>query len=196
MKGNTRMILTQEDKVLLLQIARNTLNNHLNNIQNEKYESSNSLQQKYGAFVSLHIAKSLRGCIGNMIGYSPLVDTIQKMAIASAFKDPRFPPVNKKEIEKLKIEISVLSPLHKIASIDEIEIGIHGLYLTKGLSSGVFLPQVAIEQGWNKIEFLSNCCYKAGLYDGEAWKDKDTKISVAIFEVVIISFFPRYSAGR
>ena len=95
------------------------------------------------------------------------------MAIASATEDSRFLPVTAKEIDKLEIEISVLSPMKKIFSVDEIVLGKHGIYIKKGYYSGTFLPQVATETGWSKEEFLGHCARdKAGLgWDG--WKDAD-----------------------
>jgi hypothetical protein len=121
----------------------------------------------------------LRGCIGQFITDKPLYKTIQEMAISSSTKDYRFSPVKADEINKIEIEISVLSPLKLIKSIDEIEIGKHGIYIKKGYASGTFLPQVATETGWTKEQFLGHCSQdKAGMgWDG--WKDADIYIYTA-----------------
>jgi AmmeMemoRadiSam system protein A len=99
------------------------------------------------------------------------------MAEQAAFHDPRFPPVRSDELEDLKIEISVLTPLKKIDSEDDIEIGKHGIVIVRYSSVGLLLPQVATEYGWDRTEFLENCCLKAGLAR-ESWKDKQTEIYI------------------
>jgi AmmeMemoRadiSam system protein A len=99
------------------------------------------------------------------------------MAEAAAFRDPRFTPVTEKELSDLDIEISVLTPLKKITDVREIEIGKHGIYIKKGWLSGLLLPQVATEYGWDGETFLENTCMKAGL-PTTAWQDKDTEIYI------------------
>jgi AmmeMemoRadiSam system protein A len=99
------------------------------------------------------------------------------MALAAAFQDSRFKPVTKNELAALEIEISVLTPLKKIASVDEIEVGKHGIYIMKGGHSGILLPQVATENNWDRKTFLEHTCTKAGLPD-TAWKDKNTEIYI------------------
>ena len=99
------------------------------------------------------------------------------MAEAAALRDPRFPPVNEKELPDLEIEISVLTPLKKIADVSEIEVGKHGIYIKKGWNSGLLLPQVATEYGWNRQTFLEHTCQKAGL-PSNAWKEKGTEIYI------------------
>jgi AmmeMemoRadiSam system protein A len=106
-----------------------------------------------------------------------------EMAQSAAFNDPRFSPLSFDELNEIDIEISVLTPLKKIKSIDEIQLGKHGIYIKKGLRSGTFLPQVATETGWTLEEFLGHCAQdKAGIgYYG--WKDPDTEIY--IYEAII-----------
>jgi len=99
------------------------------------------------------------------------------MAVAAAFDDPRFPPLKAEELKDLELEISVLSPLKKIRDIHEIEVGKHGLYIVRGYHSGLLLPQVAIEYGWDRETFLEETCYKAGL-PPDAWRDAQTEIYV------------------
>jgi AmmeMemoRadiSam system protein A len=105
------------------------------------------------------------------------------MAVEAAVGDPRFLAVELTQLPKIKIEISVLSPLQKIDSPDEIKMGVHGVLIKRGFRSGVFLPQVATETGWSKEEFLSNLCLqKAGIPSG-AWQDKATEIYVFTAEI-------------
>ena len=167
---------TKEEKKTLLGIARNTIvlyiNEHKTPDVDDKNFSSN-LKMHAGAFVTLKEKGELRGCIGRFTADIPLWKVVQEMAIASSTEDTRFMPVTAKEIDKLEIEISVLSPMKKIYSPDEIILGKHGIYIKKGYYSGTFLPQVATETGWSKEEFLGHCARdKAGLgWDG--WKDAE-----------------------
>ncbi len=131
--------------------------------------------KKLGAFVSLHCGGKLRGCIGYIIGTKPLVDTVREMAIAAAFRDPRFPPLHKDEFCDLDIEISVLSPITEVESVGEIQVGRDGLIISRGGRQGLLLPQVPGEYGWTREQFLEHTCYKAGL-PGDAWKHAGTKI--------------------
>jgi len=99
------------------------------------------------------------------------------MAAAAAFQDPRFPPVTKKELKDLDIEISVLTPFEQITDVNKIEVGKHGIYMERGFYSGLLLPQVATEYGWGRETFLEHTCRKAGL-PPDAWKDKETRIYI------------------
>ncbi|HCM28333.1 MAG: AMMECR1 domain-containing protein [Treponema sp. GWB1_62_6] len=119
-----------------------------------------------GAFVSLHMGHSLRGCIGHMSATNSLVRTIREMSIAAAFEDPRFPPLNRGELDSCSIEISVLSPMEECPDPKEVIVGTHGVYLIHRGRSGVFLPQVPGEQGWDRDEYLNQLCRKAGLEPG------------------------------
>ena len=124
-----------------------------------------------GAFVTLKKEGKLRGCIGCFSPKEPLFKVVEKMTIAAATQDSRFPEVGMDELSKIIIEISVLSPLKQIISIDEIELGKHGICIVKGRSSGTYLPQVANETGWNKEEFVEHCSHdKAGI-GWTGWKD-------------------------
>jgi AmmeMemoRadiSam system protein A len=105
------------------------------------------------------------------------------MAEAAALNDHRFPPVSPEELDALDLEISVLTPLRKISDVNEIETGKHGIVLKKGYHQGVFLPQVATEQGWDRTTFLNQICFKAGIRDKNCWKDKDTEIFIFSAEV-------------
>jgi len=139
-----------------------------------------TLQQKCGAFVSLHKQGRLRGCIGHFGEDMPLYEIVAEMARAAAFEDPRFLPVTRDELDDLDIEISVLTPMRRIQSLDEFELHRHGIYIRKGYRSGTFLPQVADEVNWTKEEFVGHCSQdKAGLgWDG--WRDAELYVYEAI----------------
>ena len=130
-------------------------------------------EKGYGVFVTLHLNGRLRGCIGRFTSDDTLQETIREMAQSAAFHDPRFPSLSKNEVHQIDIEVSVLSPVKKISSIDEFKLGRDGIYIIKGRNHGTFLPQVAEETGWNTEEFLGHCARdKAGIgWDG--WKDAD-----------------------
>jgi hypothetical protein len=133
------------------------------------------LNKPCGAFVSLHTGRNLRGCIGRMTANLPLMDTVCLMAREAAFDDPRFPPLTSGELPRCHIEISVLSPMTLCSDPEQVKIGIHGLYLRKGGRSGVLLPQVPVEQGWNLSQYLEYICIKAGLPPG-SYKAPDAEL--------------------
>ncbi len=139
--------------------------------------------EKRGVFVTLKKGGQLRGCIGVFETDRPLAESIWDMARAAAFDDGRFQPLTAAELPEIEIEVSVLSPLVRVAGAAEIEVGRHGVYLRRGGSSGVFLPQVAAEQGWDKAEFLTALCRdKAGLA-GDCWQDPRTELRVFTAQV-------------
>lgn len=149
-------------------------------------EDSLVLNQKLGAFVTLKKSEQLRGCIGVFTGENnlPLWQTVAEMARAAAFGDPRFSPVNAGELKDLEYEVSVLSPLQRINDWRKIELGKHGVEIKKGTSSGVFLPQVATETGWDLETFLGQLCsQKAGL-PWDCWKDKETDIYTFTAQII------------
>ena len=166
-------------------MARNSIINKIGGSVTEKYMAN--IPEKYrkpqGAFVSIYVDNELRGCIGRVESDNPLYETIRQTAVSAAIHDSRFASLKPEDLDKMKIEISILSPLKKIASIDEIIPGKHGILIRKDYRSGTFLPQVAARTGWNAKEMLEECSKrKAGLgHDG--WKDAD----VYIYEAVIIS---------
>lgn len=140
------------------------------------------LQDVRGAFVTLKKHGELRGCIGNVIGRQPLVSTVADMARAAAFEDPRFQNVQPDEFDELEFEISVLTPPRVVKDPVEVEVGRHGLIMTRGWSKGLLLPQVPTEYGWDRETFLGQTCRKAGL-STDCWQDKDTIIEVFSAEV-------------
>jgi AmmeMemoRadiSam system protein B/AmmeMemoRadiSam system protein A len=177
--SSTDFSISITDKKELLKIARTTIEKQIRENKKPDLNSigySKTLMTPGGAFVTLKEHGELRGCIGRFTSEEPLYKVIQEMAIASATQDTRFDPVTESEIVRLEIEISVLSPMKKINSIDEIVLGKHGIYIKKGWSSGTFLPQVATETGWNKEEFLGHCARdKAGI-GWYGWKDAEIYI--------------------
>ena len=184
-KSSIDLGLTEKEKKILLHVAMETIQSELDNELSPEYYYDNEIfKSNRGAFVTLHIKGRLRGCIGYIIGVAPLLDTIQKMAIAAGFEDPRFPPLIKDEFEQLNIEISVLTPLEVVNNIDEIKVGRDGIIIKRGFRQGLLLPQVSEEQGWDKKTFLEHTCLKAGL-PTNSWKMKDTvitKFSAQIFD--------------
>lgn len=175
--------LSAEEKQQLLQEARLSIEKLFGKVVQTPLDMNNcssALKAKCGAFVSLHKKDgALRGCIGQMASDKPLIHTIRDKAVAAARYDSRFPAVTKEELKEIDIEISVLSPLQKIHDISEIELGVHGIYLVQGFYSGVFLPQVATETGWDKETFLGHCARdKAGI-GWEGWKNADIYIFTA-----------------
>jgi AmmeMemoRadiSam system protein B/AmmeMemoRadiSam system protein A len=163
--------LNSEQKKKLLEIAENTIEEYVKNKKKLVLTSITDpkLLLENGAFVTINEEGLLRGCIGTFTSEQPLYKTIIDMAISSSSSDPRFPPVAKDELDRLEVEISVLSPLRKIDDVNEIKVGKHGIYIIKGFNRGVLLPQVATEYGWDRTTFLEQTCRKAGL-PKDSWK--------------------------
>jgi uncharacterized protein, PH0010 family len=172
------MELTDKEKDTLLDIAKKAIVAKISNeAMPELKVDSENLKSKRGAFVTLKKNGNLRGCIGYIKPVKPLGETVQEMAVAAAFHDPRFPSLMPDEVRDLTFEVSVLSPLKRIKDINEIEVGKHGLYIVRGYNSGLLLPQVAVEYEWDRETFLQETCYKAGL-PTRAWMDKETEIYI------------------
>ena len=175
--------LNDNEKRELLGIARQTLESFIRTQKKPKIEVSTVseiLRTPCGAFVTLHKRGDLRGCIGRFDATDPLYEVVQEMAIASSTQDYRFSPVEAGELNVIDIEISVLTPMQKVTSADDVVLGKHGIYIKKGNRAGTFLPQVAAETGWTKEEFLGHCSQdKAGLgWDG--WKTAELFVYEAI----------------
>lgn len=163
-------LLTQKEQKQLLKIARDTIVDYVTSgkIPTVK-NTSKGLNLQSGCFVTIKQKGQLRGCIGNFVSDQPLFRLVQEMAISAATRDPRFYPMKTHDLDDFEIDISVLSPLERISSVEEIEVGRHGIYIIKGSYRGVLLPQVATEYGWNRNEFLRHTCIKAGLPEN-AWE--------------------------
>jgi AmmeMemoRadiSam system protein B/AmmeMemoRadiSam system protein A len=183
-KGSADVELSAKDKATLMNIARTTIEDCVKGEKVPEFEvDSPILKEKRGAFVTIHENGQLRGCIGYIEAIKPLYLTIREMAQAAALNDPRFKPVSPQELQSLDLEISVLTTLKKIEDVSEIQIGKHGVLLKKGYHQGVFLPQVATEQGWDRTTFLNELCYKAGINDPNCWREKDTELYIYSAEV-------------
>jgi len=178
--GNSKapMGLEPEDKTFLLQGVRKTIENVvLSRARPVLTNHKDVFREERGAFVSLHLKRALRGCIGYIESNKTLVETLLDAAEGAAVRDPRFAPVSAKELSQLEIEISVLSIPRRIQFADEIEVGIHGIIVESGNRKGILLPQVATEWAWGREEFLGQTCRKAGL-DPECWKDGKAVIQI------------------
>jgi AmmeMemoRadiSam system protein A len=176
-KAGIDLRFSDEERSLLKKLARNSIEKVLFGKEEEKLDLPDVLRKKMGAFVCLKTKGELKGCIGYIRGQKPLDQTVKQMALEAAFHDPRFIPLNEQEWNDTDIEISVLTPMKKIGSIEEIEVGIHGIYIEKNACSGLLLPQVATENNWDRETFLEYACMKAGV-SRDAWKSKDTDIYV------------------
>ncbi len=169
--------LEAEDKQTLLRLARQTLNDYLGQGRLPEFKTTQpALLQPRATFVTLRVRETgeLRGCRGEVIARQPLWESVMNMAVASATDDPRFVPVTLNEVPELHIEISALTPMKPIQP-EEVVVGRHGLMIVKGYNSGLLLPQVPVEQGWDREEFLRGLCHKAWL-PPNAWKDKDAQL--------------------
>ncbi|HEX9158181.1 MAG TPA: AmmeMemoRadiSam system protein A [Syntrophales bacterium] len=174
-KTGIDMGLTDDEKQALLRIARASIQAKLAGKKPPAAKGQGALEEKRGAFVCLKRRGRLRGCIGFIEAKTHLARTVEEMAVAAAFQDPRFEPLKKEELKDVQMEISVLTPLRKVADVAEIEVGTHGLYIRKGSRAGLLLPQVATEYGWDRDTFLKETCRKAGLAP-DAWRDPETEI--------------------
>ncbi len=170
--------LNAHEKQALLAIARQAI---VHGVQTgQEYiepREEKTLNQRNGCFVTIKQNQQLRGCIGNFQSELPLFKEVAQMAQASASKDPRFYPLKEEDLTNFNLEISVLSPLRKVESIEEIEVGTHGIYIEKSFYRGVLLPQVATEHNWDRQTFLKQTCIKAGL-PTDAWEAEDADIYV------------------
>ncbi|WP_321348031.1 AmmeMemoRadiSam system protein B [uncultured Draconibacterium sp.] len=176
--------ISPSEKEEILELARHSISLFLGkDVAEKKAKKSNNgiLDQKAGAFISIYIHNELRGCIGGFAGEKTLREMIKRFAV-SATNDQRFNPIEPYELDSMTLEVSVLTPLKKIKSIDEFELGKHGIYIQSGFNSGTFLPQVADKTGWSKEEFLGRCSKnKAGIgWDG--WKTAE----LYTYEVAIV----------
>jgi hypothetical protein len=164
---------TEGEKKELLALARNAITGYVINGKAPEVEIKNPKFKTDGAvFVTIKENGSLRGCIGHIQAVMPLYQSIIKNAVAACSSDPRFPRMKKEELKDMEIEISILSPFVPLKDVKDIQVGKHGLYIMKGMQSGLLLPQVATEFGWDRNAFLEHVCMKAGL-SKDAWKDAE-----------------------
>ncbi len=176
-------LLDKEEQQFLLSLARQTIEHYLKTGEPPTTEpvENKKLQEKRGAFVTLKVEGQLRGCIGYPLPIKPLFETIIDMAIAASTQDYRFVPLTPEELPQTRIEISVLSLPQPIKDISDVEVGKHGIIVSKGFHRGLLLPQVPLEYDWDRETFLRHGCLKAGL-DEEEWK-RGVKIEVFTAQV-------------
>ncbi len=175
--------LSNEDGETIVKTARKTVTEFLTNGTklklNDKFKEDFSF--KSGVFVTLNNSLGLRGCIGYPLPDRQLFTALEDASIAAATEDPRFPPVKKEELDTMIFEVTVLTPPEKILVdnpqqyLSEVKIGRDGLIIKYGFNSGLLLPQVPVEYGWDVEEFLEHTCEKAGL-GKDYWKRQDTEI--------------------
>ncbi len=172
---------TTEEKRILLELARQAIVSVVTGKPSggsvDPAGLTDNLKQLRGMFVTLKSEGRLRGCIGNLAPALPLHELVRDVAIQSALSDPRFPPVSPDEVDGLEIEVTVLGPMKRVESADEVVPGRHGVLIRSGGYQGLLLPQVAEEQGWGREKFLDHVCLKAGLRTG-AWRDPEAEIFI------------------
>lgn len=177
--------LNQQEKNSLLSIARNSIKDKLSGSNNTQDTQSipKSLSENMGAFVSVYVQGELRGCIGRISSEDALFRTVKNMAIASSSSDSRFSPIREDELDNMQIEISVLTPLKRITSPEEIIPGKHGILIKKDFLSGTFLPQVATKTGWSAEEMLCECSERKAGLGKYGWKDAE----IYTYEAIVFS---------
>lgn len=176
--------LNKNQQKFLLRLARQTIEQYLKSGKTPQIKMDDEhLKEKRGAFVTLKVNDQLRGCIGYPLPYKPLYETIVDVAISAATQDYRFQPLTYEELKETKIEISVLSLPQLIKEVKEIEVGRHGIVISKGLNKGLLLPQVPLEYDWDLETYLRHGCLKAGL-DEDEWKKG---VQIEVFEAQVFS---------
>lgn len=176
--------LNETQKTCLLGLAREVITARLTTGKPAKPATEDPvLRAERGAFVTLKVDGKLRGCIGYPLPYKPLADAVAEMAVAAATQDTRFEPLGADELPRLEIEISVLTLPQPVSDVSEIVVGKHGIIVSKGRYTGLLLPQVPLEYGWDLATYLGHGCRKAGLPENE-WK-KGAQIKV--FEAQVFS---------
>ncbi len=176
--------LTAAQQEFLLRLARETITAHLRGMKKPPAATDDQvLKEKRGAFVTLHVDGDLRGCIGYPLPYKPLVETISEMALAAATQDYRFESIRENELERLRVEISALTLPSAVQDPTEVEVGRHGIIISKGGCQGLLLPQVPLEYGWDRETYLRHGCLKAGLPENE-WKKG---AAIQVFEAQVFS---------
>jgi len=173
--------LTQQQGKALLKLARRAIEHHFKTGGHLTPPADPAFKEKRGAFVTIKVGGELRGCIGYPLPYKPLDETVIEMAVAAASQDFRFEPLTPGELDRTEIEISVLGLPEPVKDAGDVDVGRHGLIISKGFNRGLLLPQVPLEHKWDRLAYLRNCCLKAGLGPDE-WK-KGAKIEVFTAQV-------------
>jgi len=179
--------LSEKEKSTLFAIAEDTLKWCVSRpggkFPMDKYELTPKLKADTATFVTLKIKGELRGCIGSLAPTEALYMSVHHNAVNAALHDYRFHPVSKAELPSISVNVSILSPIREIPSLDEFKLGQQGIILEKGMSRAVFLPEVALEQKWTKEDTLTHLALKAGL-ERDAWK---SGARFQVFESVVLS---------
>ncbi len=181
--------MNREEKGVLLDIAKKSIESAIKGIPFDLTQfnvNAPESKSEHGVFVTLRTDGKLRGCIGRLTSHTPLRNLVSKMAISAVLDDTRFQNnrIEISELDDLQVEISILSPLKRVKNPLDFELTRHGVFIKRGGKSGCFLPQVALETGWSKEEFLAQCCYvKAGL-SPDAWQHKDTEVYIFTVETI------------
>ena len=178
-------MLTQLQRTRLLDVARQSIAAVLNGRPPDwkADDFDDDLRRPSGAFVTLNTREGdLRGCIGSIQAVEPLYKAVASSAVNAAFRDPRFFPIEKRELDDIHLEISVMGPIERVTDIETIEVGRDGLIIRKGGYAGLLLPQVATDYGWDRLQFLRQTCVKAGL-PPDAWEAPGTLIEKFSAEV-------------
>jgi len=179
-------MLSENEKRELLGFARGAIAEALSSSPGmpvDREGHAGRLDEPGGAFVTIRIGRQLRGCIGYIESDRSLREVVAEVAPKAALEDPRFPPLSLQELQEATLEISILSPLHRIAHPEEVIVGTHGVLIEGGLHRGLLLPQVATEYRWGRDEFLDNTARKAGL-PRDAWKDPAARIFIFSAEII------------
>jgi len=185
--------LNKDLQQYLLGLAREAIRNHLEGRAKPKVEKKDKiLSEKRGAFVTLTIDGQLRGCIGYPLPVKPLAEAVLDMAVAAATQDPRFDPLEAEDLDKVHIEISVLGLPRKVKGPEDVEVGKHGIIISKGGYKGLLLPQVPTEYGWDRETYLRSGCLKAGL-DPNEWKKG---VTIEVFTAQVFSEDKKHKEDR
>ncbi len=167
--------LSATDRAALLGIARGAVLAHIGLAPPPALPETGALAAERGAFVTLHVADDLRGCIGSFRPLGSLAATVARMAVAAASEDPRFRPIAAEDVAELRVAVSAIEPPLRLPDPRAVEVGRHGLVVKRGWQRGALLPKVAVEHGWDAKAFLRHTCLKAGL-PPTAWQEPECEV--------------------
>jgi AmmeMemoRadiSam system protein A len=167
-------LLNTEEKKAALVLARHAIGSHFEGESKNTIIPFGKLKKPLACFVTLYLKNArLRGCIGTLEANDSLFHNIQRFALAAAFDDPRFAPLERRELSEIILSISILGPLKPLETFEKVEIGKHGLSVENGSRRGVLLAKVPVEFGWNREQFIRHTCKKACLnpdqFEQYAW---------------------------
>ncbi len=180
-----QVVLSDKDKKSLLELCKNEIFTKLGvrYSDNTVFEVPESIENWNSAFVSVYVSGALRGCLGRFDSNLEMSTLLKELANSAAFSDHRFMPVQNEELKNINIEISLLTPMRKVDSVNEIELGKHGVYIKKGSNVGTFLPQVATKTNWTKEQFMGHLARDKARIGWNGWKDAD----IFVYEAIVFS---------